>query len=114
MADVLFWIVGSIVGLLMSCLIGQLIGRCRGEQSFGGALGLLLGPFGWLIAALLPDKRLRCPRCGVLLWSDAHRCPSCALQLFNKGNSVMMKPEIEQDLQAAADRYATERSAKAK
>ena len=110
MPDILFWIVGAIFGLLLSCLIGQLIGRYRGEQEMGGALGLLLGPLGWMIAALMKDKRLRCPRCGVLLWHEARQCPGCALHLLNKVNAVNSDPAIEHDLQAAADHLAASKT----
>jgi predicted branched-subunit amino acid permease len=103
-----------LAGWLISVLIGALIGRSRADLAIGVVLAFCLGPIGWLIAALLPDKRLRCFRCGVLLWHAAYRCPACALPLVNKVNSLMLKTEIEQDLQAAADRYAIDRSAEAK
>ena len=54
--DILFfWAVA--VGLFG--FLGHLVGRGRGNHSAGMVLGMLLGPLGCLIAALLPDTRTK-------------------------------------------------------
>lgn len=44
--------------------VGFLIGRAKGAPLLGSALGLFLGPFGWIAMALIPRKRARyCQLC---------------------------------------------------
>ena len=44
--------------LMLPCLVfGALIGENKGQPFLGAALGLFLGPFGLLIACLLPEKK---------------------------------------------------------
>ena len=54
--EVLFlWAIGT--GLFG--FLGHVLGRGRGNESAGMILGMLLGPLGCLIAALLPDTRTK-------------------------------------------------------
>jgi hypothetical protein len=60
--------------------IGALIGRARGRISSGLVWGVLLGPLGWLVTALLPDHRLECPLCKGTVPQGAVRCMHCGYE----------------------------------
>jgi predicted amidophosphoribosyltransferase len=75
------WALLVVSGLSVSAVIGLLIGRMRGRGADGLCLGLLLGPIGWLLAALLRDLRFRCPRCLRPVPDTASRCV-CGHDLF--------------------------------
>jgi hypothetical protein len=103
-----------LVGWLISVLIGALIGRDRGDTEIGAVLAFFLGPVGWLITALLPDKRLRCARCGTLLWIQALQCPAChkscaspnpCMPVLDAQNNLQEAQTLE-DILAKADRLA--------
>ena len=70
----------DILSILIWCvfggIIGYLIGRTRGRERDGFALGLLW-PIGWVIIFLLPDKRAKCPECGGTIVPGANRCKNC-------------------------------------
>jgi len=68
----LFW---GIIGTL----VGAIIGDRKGRAGAGAFLGLLLGPIGWLIAALGPDYKTaresrKCPFCAELVKKEAKVC----------------------------------------
>ena len=45
--------------------VGAIIGQVARNQALGGvALGVLLGPLGWLAVLLMPDARKKCLQCG--------------------------------------------------
>ena len=62
-------------------VVGALIANAKGNSPLGGALfGLLLGPIGWLIVALVgPSKR--CPNCREGIKKGATICPHCRSNL---------------------------------
>jgi len=66
-----------IVGLIISSLIGALIGKYKGRTGEGALAGFLLGPIGWLIAALFEDRRQRCSECGGVIVEGARKCMHC-------------------------------------
>jgi hypothetical protein len=49
-------------GLLFSALVGALIGKSRRRGGFGFFLGLLLGPVGWVLIALMGPPRPPLPK----------------------------------------------------
>jgi hypothetical protein len=67
--------------------IGHTIGAQKGQGGIGAALGILFGPIGLIIAALLPPAgppRLpqqrpvqQCQTCGMLLYQEVRFCPNC-------------------------------------
>jgi len=76
---VLFIVVWT-VSTLVSVLIGWAIGRQRGRGDAGAALGLL-GPVGWIIAALLPEAGRKCPKCLAVVPDEASRCKHCGAEI---------------------------------
>lgn len=61
--------------------IGFFLGSTKGRSSEGLLLGLLLGPFGWIIVLLLPENGMRCPECRGVIVAGAGRCKNCATPL---------------------------------
>lgn len=59
-------------------IVGFLIGRAKGAPLLGSALGLFLGPFGWIAMALIPRKRARyCQLCYGTVGAGDTFCPYC-------------------------------------
>lgn len=71
--DCSFLLLGSII----SGLIGMAIGSVKGSPGTGFFLGFLLGPIGWLIIALVPDNRPKCPYCKGAIIPGAIKCKNC-------------------------------------
>lgn len=69
------------VGFIFFGAIGVLIGQRKGRPLAGMVWGMLLGPFGWLLMALLPHsgaaKRRACPHCGGVVALEQTRCNHC-------------------------------------
>jgi hypothetical protein len=72
-----FFLIGFFVWILIFGLVGALIGRRRGRIGSGVFWGVLFGPLGWLIVALLKDLRPKCPHCGSAFVAGASRCCHC-------------------------------------
>ena len=69
------WIL--IVATMIICAIfGGNLGNQREAFGTGALLGLLLGPFG-VIAAALVDGREQCPQCQERIFKQALICPHC-------------------------------------
>ena len=67
-----------ILGCVIGGVVGYLLGNLKGAGGAGFALGLLLGPIGWVIALLLSDKRRKCPLCqGAVPEGKLARCKNC-------------------------------------
>ena len=58
-------------------VIGYLIGKSKGIEGLGLALGLFLGIFGILIICILNGKRKQCPYCRSQVPRDATVCSKC-------------------------------------
>lgn len=67
--------------MFVGALVGGAIGNLRGRPEAGVGFGLLLGPLGWLIVAVGPDFRPKCPECGGVVVEDARRCKNCGQEL---------------------------------
>lgn len=86
------------IGLTIDIGISYAIAKAKGQMPLGLWLGLLLGPLGWLITALLPTitppapqpSRMRagfrpCPACGkgirtASLKARGNVCPWCGVE----------------------------------
>lgn len=65
-----------IVLLLFGC-IAAVIGAKKGEGCLAFLIGLLLGPFGIILALISKGKRKTCPHCKELIHKDAVVCSHC-------------------------------------
>jgi hypothetical protein len=75
--DLTQFFIDLFIGMLIGGLVGALIGRSRGRLVDGLGWGIILGPIGWLIVALLKDLRPKCPHCGSAFNPGASRCCHC-------------------------------------
>lgn len=77
-----------IIGAVLNVLIGGWIGSAKGRAGMGQLLGLLCGPLGWLIVALLPAmQQTPTARASTLHASRGKLCPMCGT-LAPQGNTV--------------------------
>lgn len=60
--------------------LGYMIGNTKGRGTEGLALGLLLGPIGFIIALLLPEQGPKCPECQGVIPYGVKRCKHCGYQ----------------------------------
>src|SRR6266853_1060083 len=72
-----FFILG---GAALSIFIGYKIGKMKGQGQAGAWLGLL-GPVGWIIAALLPQQGPKCPQCLGIVPHGARKCLHCGSEI---------------------------------
>lgn len=71
-------LVFSWIAAAVTCaFIGSKIASEKEAENAGFLAGLLLGPFGLLLAAVI-DSRPCCPTCGTRLNRRPSLCPSCA------------------------------------
>jgi hypothetical protein len=81
---ILFW--------LFACpFLGYMIGRQKCAGNHGVLLGLLFGPIGVLITALI-DRRPNCPECGTKLNGKPSICPACKTRFSWTGNTCTFVP----------------------
>lgn len=66
---------------LTSGLIGAIVGRQTARQGIGCLLGLILGPIGWILVAMLDTRP--CPMCGKRIKKAARVCPHCGRDTAN-------------------------------
>jgi hypothetical protein len=66
--------------------IGLLIGQRKGRPAAGLLFAFLLGPIGWAVVALGPNRQqlvsTPCPHCAGLLPRDQPVCGHCALPVL--------------------------------
>jgi hypothetical protein len=74
----------TIIWMIIGLLIGTLIGQIKGRTGAGAFFGLLLGPLGWIIIALGPNKKPKCPFCGGIIVEGAVKCKNCGSDLENR------------------------------
>lgn len=71
------WVLLLISAAGLGAFVGGLVGERRGRLVGGAITGLLLGPVGWALILLGPDKRRRCGHCLEPIVDQAHVCPHC-------------------------------------
>lgn len=67
--------------MLASAVIGAMIGSSKGNGVPGFFLGLILGPIGLVIVAVMPGDRVECRYCKSKINPEATVCPNCQKNL---------------------------------
>jgi hypothetical protein len=82
----LFWMV-------LSGIVGAVIGSSRKSTGAGFVFGALLGPLGWIIA-LFNDNRSKCPECKGRVPDGARKCLHCGskIELVEVQTEVLPPP----------------------
>jgi predicted amidophosphoribosyltransferase len=75
-----------------AAVVGGMIGAAKGRAFAGAIWGILLGPLGWLVIAVAPDQRPKCPECGGDVVRGANRCKNCGHRLKPRAKSEAMAP----------------------
>ena len=73
--------VAPILAILFA-IIGHSIGKPKGRAVDGLLLGLILGPIGLLIIALMGSNGSKCPHCGGMSNKGATVCCHCGRDLY--------------------------------
>jgi hypothetical protein len=81
MDDSGFIIVCFVFWLVVNPTVGYLIGKRKNNADGGLVLGLLLGPIGWLIAAVYTGNLRKCPFCSEDIKPDAKVCRYCGREV---------------------------------
>jgi hypothetical protein len=82
LSDPSLWI-WAIVFTIVCGVVGALIGRYKNAVARDVALGLLLGPIGWVISLILPARKPRpkCMACGKSVDVGDRHCRHCGASL---------------------------------
>src|SRR6266496_3711323 len=67
--------------LIINCVVGYLIGQQKNDVATAIVLSILLGPIGWLIAALSSGNLRKCPHCAEFVKPEATVCRHCGKEL---------------------------------
>jgi len=71
-----------VIGMLFGGVVGALIGgKYRGRAKAGALWGAFLGAIGWVVVALGPDLRTKCPSCGDPVTGGQYKCRICGTDL---------------------------------
>jgi hypothetical protein len=62
--------------IVISGGIGALIGSSKDRAGAGFLWGACLGVIGWIVIAVAPDQRRKCPKCGTVI-GQYPICRSC-------------------------------------
>jgi hypothetical protein len=79
---------------LIAALIGWWIGSNRGRPVAGFWFGFCLWVLGWLIVAVGPDRRPRCPLCKGIIISGATKCLHCSTDLPASEGKARPSPRL--------------------
>jgi hypothetical protein len=73
--------------------IGAMIGNSTGKAAKGAIWGVLLGPLGWLFAAMDKDERIKCPECFGVVVPGARKCLHCGSLIGDSDESHVHSQE---------------------
>jgi len=105
----------TLIWLIAGPVAGRWFGKQRNRPDHGMLLGLLLGPFGWLLTLLLPPgatsqgETIRCPTCGGALAGRYEKCQHCASAVFWVGIVPTKTAEEAAEEQERQERDAIKR-----
>lgn len=68
---------GFFIVWILCGIVAAMIGQGKGEGCLSFFLGVLLGPFGILIAIFSKGNRKQCPACKEFIHKEAVKCPKC-------------------------------------
>lgn len=84
--------------LLLISLIGAagglFLGQSRNRTITGLVLGALLGPMGWIVIALGPDRRRKCVYCHGALRTNETRCEKCGYDVQDRDYDSEVTPFV--------------------
>lgn len=75
------------IGFTVVCgVVGALIGKYKNAVARDTALGLILGPIGWIVSLLLPAQKQRpkCLACGKFVDAGDKHCRNCGAAMATK------------------------------
>ncbi len=78
----------------VNAIIGYLIGKSKNEVGGTIVLSILLGPIGWLIAALSHGHLRKCPFCAEQVKPEATICKHCGSKLSPTYERIRDRPQI--------------------
>ena len=87
---------------LLCGIVSAVIGNSKGEGCFGFIIGVLLGPFGILIAIFSRGNQVDCPKCAKRIPNKATVCPFCQSSLTGQQSSGALASAAAQITQPAA------------
>ena len=87
------WIFGWV---LVGGVVGASIGSAKGNAGAGFAWGAVLGPIGWIIAALLLDYPLKCRYCCGGVPEGATVCKNCGRELPSQSTPITAPQPLDQ------------------
>ena len=70
-----------VLWFIINSIVGYLIGKSKDDVGTAITVSILLGPIGWLIAALSTGNLRKCPFCSEHIKPDAKVCRYCGRDL---------------------------------
>jgi len=88
--------------LIINAVVGFLIGQQKNDVATAIVLSILLGPIGWLIAALSSGNLPKCPHCAEFVKPEATVCRHCGKDLPEMIRQIPEAPAPEPPLPKAS------------
>src|SRR6266702_863413 len=88
--------------LIINAVVGFLIGQQKNDVATAIVLSILLGPIGWLIAALSSGNLPKCPHCAEFVKPEATVCRHCGKDLPEMIRQIPEAPAPEPPMPKAS------------